>query len=148
MLLELDTDPGLPGTAWWTTPGGGVDPGETYREAAVRELREETGLVIEASDLIGPIAHRLVSHGYSDEILIQDEQFFALDVPRFEPLPAAFTPEEIRTLAGFAWMDADDMRADPHAPLSLTPEDMIALLSAGAGTFIEWGECETSTVPV
>ena len=25
------------------TPGGGIDPGETETEAAVREVREETG---------------------------------------------------------------------------------------------------------
>ena len=40
-----DTDPGVPGSRWWVTPGGGVDPGESEEEAAVRELAEETDMV-------------------------------------------------------------------------------------------------------
>jgi 8-oxo-dGTP diphosphatase len=32
------------GKRWWITVGGGLDEGETYEQAALRELREETGI--------------------------------------------------------------------------------------------------------
>ena len=50
-ILELGT--------WWELPGGGLDPGETYVEAAVRELREETGIIV-APEGVGPPAWRRI----------------------------------------------------------------------------------------
>jgi 8-oxo-dGTP pyrophosphatase MutT (NUDIX family) len=47
---RFDDDPNLPRT-FWVLPGGGVEPGESYENAARRELCEETGIAIDA---VGP----------------------------------------------------------------------------------------------
>jgi 8-oxo-dGTP diphosphatase len=44
-----------PGAGLWSLPGGRVEPGETDAEALVREMREETGLVVEAGRLVGSV---------------------------------------------------------------------------------------------
>lgn len=49
LLTHFDPEVGLPPR--WITPGGGIDAGETVLEAAVRELREETGLVVHPAAL-------------------------------------------------------------------------------------------------
>ena len=48
LLLLQRPDNGL-----WTIPTGGVKKGETVPEAAVRECREETGLQVEITGLVG-----------------------------------------------------------------------------------------------
>ncbi len=44
-----------------TLPGGKVDPGESFREAAIRECSEEAGIVIH------PVHAKLVFHGFSTD---------------------------------------------------------------------------------
>lgn len=43
----------------WSIPGGVLEVGETLREGAMREAREETGLIVDAGELLG-IFERLV----------------------------------------------------------------------------------------
>ncbi|RLJ10315.1 MAG: hypothetical protein DRP15_00330 [Candidatus Aenigmatarchaeota archaeon] len=42
-----------PGKGCWVLPGGMVEPGETIKEALVREAKEETGLDVEPLRMIG-----------------------------------------------------------------------------------------------
>jgi len=39
--------------AQWSIPGGVLEVGELVREAALREAREETGLIVEPGELLG-----------------------------------------------------------------------------------------------
>ncbi|WP_203568524.1 NUDIX hydrolase [Aestuariimicrobium ganziense] len=143
VLLFADTDPGLPGSQWWVTPGGGLDPGETPREAARRELREETGLVVDDADLEGPLAHRVVIHGYSDQVLVQEEWFYRVRLDEFEVDTSGFTELEKLTLLGHGWFALDDL-----GKREVWPAQLAELVTADDSSCLEWGEVDESTVPV
>ena len=51
LLMNTHWDPGTGLPPRWLTPGGGIDPGESVVDAAVRELYEETGLQVSPEDL-------------------------------------------------------------------------------------------------
>jgi 8-oxo-dGTP pyrophosphatase MutT (NUDIX family) len=48
LLLQRRSDNGL-----WGLPGGSVEPGESVVEALVRDVREETGLEVQPTRLVG-----------------------------------------------------------------------------------------------
>jgi 8-oxo-dGTP diphosphatase len=51
VLLVKRSHPPIQGQ--WSIPGGVLEVGEFVREAAVREAREETGLIVEPGELLG-----------------------------------------------------------------------------------------------
>lgn len=56
-VLVGQRPPGKPLAGYWEFPGGRVEAGESCRDAATRECREETGITIEVSERLSLVEH-------------------------------------------------------------------------------------------
>jgi 8-oxo-dGTP pyrophosphatase MutT (NUDIX family) len=125
VLLLLDQDPGRPGVARWGTIGGAVDPGETLHQAAVREMHEETGIAIDAAQLLGPVHHDVVPFSYDGRPFIGDSTFFALALAHdVEVVFDHLEPLEVDNVLDHGWWSPEDLAADGRAVLPDLPAIM------------------------
>jgi 8-oxo-dGTP pyrophosphatase MutT (NUDIX family) len=100
------------GSTHWVAPGGGVEPGETPQQAAVRELAEETGIVA----TVAPDAESvLVTRGlwsWADATYDQVDHFFVARVAAgLGVSPGRLTDIETQTLLGYRWWSVAGLRA-------------------------------------
>jgi 8-oxo-dGTP pyrophosphatase MutT (NUDIX family) len=75
-LVDLATPPGR--VLYWYTPGGQIEPGESVRQAAARELAEEIGLVVDPAALEGPVWLRRIVVPLLGVLTDHRETYFAL----------------------------------------------------------------------
>jgi ADP-ribose pyrophosphatase YjhB (NUDIX family) len=73
-VLLMRYDDGPPNGKHWSTPGGGLDAGEDYPAAALRELEEETGW--SDVELVGEVLRHSFDMEYDGQIVRQVERLY------------------------------------------------------------------------
>jgi 8-oxo-dGTP diphosphatase len=105
-------------TGLWSLPGGGIDHGESPRDAVVREVREETGVAVEVGEVVTVDDERVRGTAPSgrDEEMHAIGLVFAADVVG-EPGP--LVPEVDGTTDAVAWVSRAEIESGvvPVVPL-------------------------------
>jgi 8-oxo-dGTP pyrophosphatase MutT (NUDIX family) len=130
LLLFRGCDPDRPERTFWFTPGGGLDPGESHERAALREVREETGL--EALELGPAVWRRRALFTFLGVAYDQREVFFLARCAPFDVDAAGWGATEREAISAHRWWTLEELGAttDELAPADL-PQRLAQLLADG-----------------
>jgi 8-oxo-dGTP pyrophosphatase MutT (NUDIX family) len=116
VLLLQCQDPARPGDLHWISVGGAVDPGETRVEAALRELREETGIEAGPGDLTDPIHQGDYRFSWDGVEYLNRATVYAVPCDRgVEVSLDGLEPGEVGNVLAAAWWTPEALAADGTA---------------------------------
>jgi 8-oxo-dGTP pyrophosphatase MutT (NUDIX family) len=95
---------------WWFAPGGAVERDETHEGALVRELREETGIVLDVTRLTKPVWTRAHLFTWQGRVERHLERFFLVRVTNHEVDTSQFEPTEAGVIRAHRWWALDEIR--------------------------------------
>ncbi|WP_020523397.1 NUDIX hydrolase [Catelliglobosispora koreensis] len=123
VLLFRGFDPAAQGVYYWFTPGGGLDDGEDFTAGALRELREETGLVV--SEVGEPVHSDVTRFSFNGVTYRQEQMFYLVRVAQWTVDSAGFDDYERDTIDEARWFSLSDLGGLDEA---YYPQDLIEVL--------------------
>jgi 8-oxo-dGTP pyrophosphatase MutT (NUDIX family) len=123
------------GSAQWITPGGGAEPGETPLQAAIREVREETGISVALPPDAPQVHEQRRIWRSTDVVYEQVDHFFTAHVGADVAVaPTALTDTEQLTILGWRWWSQAELRASDEVFVPADLADVLGRVTASPRT--------------
>lgn len=120
LMFRYDV-PGRP--PFWVTAGGECEPGESFADAARRELLEEAGIIAEPGPEIAQMAPQFVT--VEGEPVQADERFFVVHVAEARIDTSCHTALEQQLMTQHRWFTLEELADWSEAVFPVDLADMI-----------------------